>query len=341
MQRSVKIGRFGERQWNTDTARLEAQELRLQIDKGGDPAGERKGAKKAPTFDDLCERYLEDHADAKKRTADQDRALIKTYLKPAWGKKKANHIGRHDVEQLHRKISTTSLRKRKGRKPGSPIQANRMLALVHKMFALAVRWKIVETNPAEGVEKNREHRRERYLDADERKRLDGVLATYDNSDAVDAVRLALLTGARRGEILGARFDQFDLKGGVWSKPASTTKQQRPHRVPLSREVVRIVKERAKARGKAATLFDEEAFDLRDHWDAILKGAEIKNLRFHDLRHDFASRLVSRGRSLPLVGALLGHSDPRTTQRYAHLFDEPMREAVEELATRRAKKTSKA
>lgn len=342
MQRSVKIGRFGEKQWNTDTARLEAQELRLRIDRGGDPAGERKGAKKAPTFADLCNRYMKDYAEQKKRTAEQDQHLIDTYLLPAWGNKKVNHIGLHDVEQLHRKISTTSLRKRKGKKPGSPIQANRILALIHKMFALAIHWKVVTANPAEGIEKNKEQRRERYLDADERKRMGGVLAEYEDRDAVDAVRLALLTGARRGEILGAKFEEFDLKTGVWSKPASSTKQQRAHRVPLSREVVTIVKKRKKARPKAQTLFDAESFDARGHWKAILKNAEIKNLRFHDLRHDFASRVVSQpGSSLPLVGALLGHSDPRTTQRYAHLLDAPMRAAVEELSRSAKKKKSRA
>jgi integrase len=318
LQRRYTIGKWPE--WKVERARREAGELRVRIDKGEDPMRDRERAASAESFSELCDSYLTEYAEVKKRTAKQDRLLIDKYLKPAWGRRKAHHIDTGDVERLHRKVSATA-----------PYQANRLLSLISGIFKQAIRWKMVESNPAQGVEKNIEHRRERPIGVDERARLAVVLNEYRNRDAVAAIRLALLTGARRGEILGAQFEQFDLDNGIWLKPPTSTKQKRWHRVPLSQEAILIVKERRKLRKKQADLF---AFrDIKKHWEAIKVQADIRDLRFHDLRHDFASRIASSGRaSLPIIGRLLGHTSSQTTERYAHLFDAPLREAVEHLST---------
>ena len=115
----------------------------------------------------------------------------------------------------------------------STYAANRLMALLSKMFSLAIRWEMRTDNPAKGVERNPEERRYRYLTGDELRRLTEALAVHPSRAAANAVRLLLLTGARLGEVLGATWGQFDLEAGIWTKPSTHTKQKREHRVPLS------------------------------------------------------------------------------------------------------------
>jgi integrase len=115
-----------------------------------------------------------------------------------------------------------------------PTRANRAAALMSKMFSLvATRWEMRTDNPVKGLERDPEEKRNRYLAGDELRRLTDALAGHPNQAAANAVQLLLLTGARRGEVLGATWDQFDLEEGVWTKAASFTKQKKLHRVPLS------------------------------------------------------------------------------------------------------------
>lgn len=159
-----------------------------------------------------------------------------------------------------------------------------------------------------------------------------------------------MAGARFGEVAAMRWEQLDLDAGVWVKPAATTKQNKTHRVPLSPPVVTILVRRqdaAKAvqRPSKGSKLDRGAREgnpwvfpgdgrdghmttIRIFWLAICKRAEIKGARVHDLRHTFASLLVSAGESLPVVGALLGHTQAKTTSRYAHLMDDSLRAAAE-------------
>jgi len=149
-----------------------------------------------------------------------------------------------------------------------------------------------------------------------------------------------LTGCRRGEALAARWADFDLVKGVWSKPASSVKQNTPHEAPLSAPARQLLSEIRNAhaakhpkRPLGEYVFpshgaDGHRVDVKRDWRQLTKAAGITGLRVHDLRHSFASQLASGGASLPLIGALLGHSNPTTTHRYAHLFDDPQRAAVE-------------
>jgi integrase len=189
-------------------------------------------------------------------------------------------------------------------------------------------------NPAKGIARNAETKRKRYLKADELARLTAVLTKHGDKQAANIVRLLLLTGARSGEVLGARWEQFNLKTGVWVKPAATTKQKSEHEVPLSAPARQLLNElKKKAAKDAEFVFPgkggiKHRTDLKKAWPAICKAAEITGLRVHDLRHSYASFLVSAGLSLPVIGALLGHTQPSTTARYAHLADDPLRKATE-------------
>ncbi len=151
-------------------------------------------------------------------------------------------------------------------------------------------------------------------------------------EAVDIVRLLLLTGCRRGEALAARWTDLDLTAGTWIKPGSSTKQRSDHVTPLSAPARQLLAE-IRQRTNSEWVFPSDSatghrITIQKDWVAICKAAKLTGLRVHDLRHSFASQLASGGASLPLIGALLGHSNPSTTHRYAHLFDDPQRAAVE-------------
>ena len=154
----------------------------------------------------------------------------------------------------------------------------------------------------------------------------------------NVVRLALLTGARLGEILSARWEQLDLEDlekSTWTKPASTTKQKADHVVPLGVAAVTLLQSIREGADSSPWVFpaqsgDQHLNELKDEWHAIRTAAKIPQIRFHDLRHSYASILVSGGASLPMIGALLGHSSPVTTARYAHLFDDPLRQLADEV-----------
>nr|MBA3324552.1 site-specific integrase [Paracoccaceae bacterium] len=202
--------------------------------------------------------------------------------------------------------------------------------VLSRMLALAVRkgWRV--DNPARGIERNQETKRTRYLSADEIARLTAALAALPDQQAANVFRLLLLTGARKGEVLAARWDQIDVERGLWIKPGSATKQKTEHRAPLS----------APARQLLAGIPREGEFvfpgrlegthrvEVKAQWANACAAAGIAGVRVHDVRHTFASVLVSAGLSLPIIGALLGHSQPATTARYAHLMDDPLRAATE-------------
>ena len=171
------------------------------------------------------------------------------------------------------------------------------------------------------------------MSADELKRLGDALAKHKDRQAADIVRLLLLTGARSGEVRAAKWVEFDLEAGIWTKPASTTKQAKLHRIPLNPPAQELLGKLRKAAADGAEYVfpgRRSAYrtDLADAWTAVCKAADIKDARIHDLRHTYASVLASSGHSLPIIGKLLGHSQAATTQRYAHLQDDPLRKATE-------------
>jgi len=146
--------------------------------------------------------------------------------------------------------------------------------------------------------------------------------------AVNAIRLIMVTGARKGEVLLATWNQFDLERGVWTKPSHNTKQKRVEHVPLNDQAIAFLKLLPR---EGEYLFPgrmgAHLTDLKFPWATICEDARLEGVRIHDLRHTYASHLVSRGASLPMIGQLLGHTQPQTTARYAHLADNPLREAA--------------
>ena len=313
-QRRYKIGYAPD--FSVDAARDEARDLAVQVSKGHDPLAHNQAERGAPTFKDLADYYIEKHL-PKKRSAKTDEFAIEALLdKHKLGMRKVAEITFNDIDALHHKIT----------KEGYPYRANRVVALLSKMFTLAIKKGWRTDNPAKGVERNEEIPRERYLSGDELARLTKILDAWPDQRTANAIRLLLYTGARRGEVLGATWDQFDLSNTTWTKPSSHTKTKKVHTVPLSDAAFAVLSkmqdERVKSDRMSPYLFPgrsaDHRVDLKKPWPAICKQAGITGLRIHDLRHSFASVLVAGGASLPMIGKLLGHTQVSTTQRYAHL-----------------------
>ena len=333
-RRRFKIGRFPA--WNATTAREEAKELTVGIDKGKDPLEQKRQSEAEPTFADLTTRYLEEHAQVHKRASSirNDRGKIRRLL-PLWTDRQVKSITQNDIEKLKRDHQAT------------PYAANRMLALLSKMFNLAIRWHYRTDNPVKGVQKFKEHPRDINLTEQQVVGLKRSLDAYHNQNAADAIRLLLLTGAREGEALKADWEQFDLKLGVWTKPSHHTKQNKEEHIPLNDDAIALLRKMKPK--KSGPLFpgknsDDARVTLRKPWVQICKAAGLStsvekqgkkrkitryrpNFHIHDLRHTYASWLVSNGVPLYDVSKLMGHTRMQTTERYAHHADASLRRAT--------------
>ncbi|MBM3468010.1 MAG: site-specific integrase [Alphaproteobacteria bacterium] len=323
--RRKKIGVHGT--VTAEEAREIAKGLLGDVAKGSDPSQETHLRKTRPSVSDLANQYLEVHAKTNKRPKSfrEDQQMLEKIILKRWPDKKVEEITTQDVQYLHHDLRKT------------PYMANRVCALLSKMFNIAIHWKWRTDNPVNGVSKYQEQKRNRWLDEEELKRLGLSLASYPNQNVANAIWLLVLTGSRRNEVLRATWDQFDLEKGIWTKPAHTTKQKRMEYLPLSQQTIALLQEMKKA-SQSNFLFPSKIDgqpiqDIKKSWATILERASLENVRLHDLRHTHASHLVSSGLSLSIVGKLLGHTQAATNQRYAHLADAPLRQAVELFGTK--------
>jgi integrase len=356
-QRRFTIGSYPD--WSVQAARHCAKELKREVDLGRDPMDERHSERLAPTLADLWQRYQAEHLPRKAaRSQADERSIWEKIILPRLGKLKLRDIDHATIDALHRDITMIRC---------TPVRANRTVETLRKAFNLAIRWSWCEHNPASGVRRNPEEPRSRYLTKNEIAALVGALNQHSEPISANAIKLLMLTGARLGEVLGATWAMFDLENGIWTKPSAHTKQRRLHRVPLNGPALRLLTEMKEEAGRKAQtdgiVTSRHVFpgtggkpltDIKRSWaSACLKAGLTKqvpkkarngkivngkdgkpimiaqpSVRIHDLRHSFASILVSAGASLPLIGQLLGHTQVQTTQRYAHLFDDPLRKAAE-------------
>nr|WP_321249666.1 tyrosine-type recombinase/integrase [uncultured Ruegeria sp.] len=317
------LGKYGPT-LSLGTAREMARNLLAEVIRGGDPVSDGQLLRKSPTVSSLAKQYLTEHAVPKKRPGSvrNDLSMLERYILPKLGELKVIEVTHQHIQKLHNQMRDT------------PYQANRTLALASKMFQLSVRWGMRSDNPARGVEKYVEEKRDRWLSDAELQRLLLALSEHPNQTAANAIRLQLLTGARIGEVLTAKWEDIDLERRVWTKPSHHTKQKRREHLPLSSATTALLSEmQVSNRLNSSWLFpgrdpEQPYKDLKGFWRSITKSAGLENYRVHDNRHTHASHLVSSGLSLPIVGRLLGHTNPSTTQRYAHLADDPLRQAAD-------------
>ncbi|WP_411819894.1 tyrosine-type recombinase/integrase [Hyphococcus formosus] len=327
VQRWFTIGRHGV--WTPDAARSEAKRLLALVDMGSDPANERAENRGADTFAEFAERYLAEYSRTYKKPASarSDAAILKRNILPAFGKKRVKDISREDVARLHSSMKNT------------PYAANRCRALLSHMFKKSEAWGLRPdgTNPTAHVEKYKEKARDRFLSNRELNRLGRVLLFLDRfgywTYSVAAIRLLVFTGARLSEILTLRWEYVDTQARLLRLPDSKTGEKT---VALSAPALSVLATIPRIEGNPYVICGKKdgthLVNPYKHWYRIRKAALIPNVRIHDLRHSFASTGVGSGLSLPIIGSLLGHSQPQTTQRYAHLANNPRLSAAESIAS---------
>ena len=175
------------------------------------------------TVNELADRFETEHLTKRRPSTVRDyQTMLRLYVRPDLGNRKVAAVEREDIEKLHAKIAKKA-----------PYAANRVHSLLSVMFAKAIGWKMRADNPAKGIERAPEQKRSRFLTGAEIARLSEALAKHPEQASANAVRLLLLTGARRGEVLSARWEEFDLAARAWTKPSAHTKQKKDHRLPLS------------------------------------------------------------------------------------------------------------
>jgi integrase len=346
-QRRFTIGPFP--RWSADAARERAKELRIEIDRGIDPAGVKRERREAATVQDLIDRYIKDHLPTK--TVGEPRINDEKRMLEMIGQ----HLGKHakvadihdgDIREMHRSITASR----------GPVRANRVLAICSKMFSLSLSsqagentpWRNAEQgNPCKGVARNHEEARDRYFSKSELERIADALADYPGVGA-DCIRLVMLTGCRPGEAMQAKWSEFE-KPGSWVRPSAHVKQRKKHEIPLSPPAVELI-DRLRKKRKGEWVFPgdkpgEHLAAVHHVWTHVREHAQLApdeqghNARPYDLRHTFASLGVGGGLNLPIIGRLLGHTQARTTQRYAHSPDDALREATNKIGAVIDAKTS--
>jgi len=352
-QRSYKLGAYPSESTLAE-ARDKAGELRKQIRDGRDPVAERNGSSGGVTMADLWKRYLDEHARPHKKpsSVSTDERNWQNHLAPVMGTMKLDAVTRSDVVKLHTEIGRqhTHARTSKRREKRKPIMrggkgvANRVLALLSKMFNCAEAWGLrpQNSNPCKHVKKYQERTRDRFLSAVERRRLEAVLANaetrnpkqrgYVSPGAVACFRLLALTGCRLGEIAGLTWGMVDRDGRYLRLPDSKTGAKV---VTLSDAAVELLESLREPKTASMYVCPSETggplHNIQGQWRRVRELANITDVNIHALRHSFASDAIAAGVPLAIVGELLGHKSATTTRRYQHLADEKLREAANKAA----------
>lgn len=320
-QRQIRIGRVGI--VPHEEARKRALQIKADVSLGKNPKQGSEDLKEIPTLKEFAQqRYLPFVSQAKRSWA-SDEIIIRRHLLPALGNLYLDEI---TPDQIIRMM--TNMRSA-GFANGT---CNRPVIILRYMLNLASDWGIprMERNPAKKVALFEETERQRFLSLTETKTLIEAVRADDNRLAANAIELLLLTGGRRNEITHARWADVDLEKGTLLVPLS--KSGKPRTIAINAAAIDLIG-RLPSRGKSAWLFpsprtDKPCQSLYYPWERIRKRAGLHDLRLHDLRHSYASNLVNGGVSLYVVQQLLGHSNPRTTQRYSHLERDTLSQASE-------------
>lgn len=347
--RRLVIGRVGT--LTPDEARVIAGDKLKDVAKGGDPSAERHRARReALTITELADLYLAEGAAAKpnKKASSwtTDRSNIERHIKPLLGRKLAASLTHDDVVKFQRDVAAGKSKadiktKKRGRAivNGGPGTAARSLAVLAAMLEWAAHpdRKLIPANPAKGVKLLKGGKGERFLSETELAKLADALAAMEGEDrlsptATTAIRLLLLSGCRKSEILSLRWQWVDVERGVLRLPDSKTGAKV---VPLAAAAVKLLAELPRLSDyvlPAATGAGHYT-GLQKDWERVRARAGLTGVRVHDLRHSFASFAVADGNSLYLIGKVLGHKQARTTEIYAHLADDPIRAVADRTAAR--------
>lgn len=326
--RKVRIGNFRSARGQAisiEQARKEAVRLAGQIAEGRNPADDRRSARAAMTFDQLFKLYLEQHAKVRKRSWREDQRQYEKHLK-RWAGRRLDAISKADVQRLHASVGKSA-----------PTSANRLVALTGTLYAVAADHGYQGDNPARGIKRFPEQTRDRFLGGDELPRFLAAVDEDVSDTARDWIRVALFTGARRGNVCSMRWDEADFQRKLWTIPGEKAKNGEPIDLPLVPAVMQIIRQR-KADPKRHR---EYVFQSRITIGAtpyfsdpipavkrVCKAAKIRSFRPHDIRRTLASWMTAQGVPYPVVMKALGHKAPGVTAIYTRVDLASVREAFE-------------
>ena len=319
----VTLGEHGAPNFSVADARKKAAEVIARIKTGQPPVPPEPAPD--PTVADLAERYQREHVAmrCKPLTVSHYRLMLRKHIVPAFGERLVADVEYKDILAFHNSLHHM------------PTVANRAADILVKMFNLsdAWGWRPSGTNPARGVPRFRVEKHERFLTREELFRLGQALRAAParrlaSTHAAAAIRLLVLTGCRRNEILCLRWDDLNFDTGQMRLPDTKTGTRM---APLTPAVARVLNGLSRTPGNPWVFPGRKKgtrrVNLNDSWDRVRKHAQLDDVRLHDLRHTFASRALALGEGLPMIGDLLGHRMVTTTARYAHLARDSVREAT--------------
>lgn len=319
--RQVRIGRAGE--IDVTDARAEAHRFRRMVKEGDDPAAERGRSLVAPTFAEFVATKYLPYVKTRKRSWQTDDSVMRNHLLPRFGALRMDRIDQTDVIRMQSEGAIA------GYSPGT---LNRWLVLMKFAFNCAIRWGVLPSgkNPAKGVPSFQDEAdRGRYLTEDEVRRLLQELESNRNTQVCRILKLLLLTGARKREILDARWEHVDMERRILTVPMS--KSGKTRHILLSDAAIELLKGLPRRHDIPWVFYNPKTLKppvtIFFAWDSIRRRVGLVDVRIHDLRHSFASFLVNRGRPLYEVQRLLGHANAKTTMRYAHLSPKALIDAA--------------
>lgn len=305
------------------SARRRAAELRGQIAMGQDPMAERDHLRSIPTFRAFIEERYVPYIQGYRRAWMSDIGYLHNHLLPRFGPRTLDQITKGDVIELHHGLKAAGY---------APATANRIMMMLRHIFNRAIEWEVpgVTVNPTKHVRLFEENNLvERFLTPDEVRRLLASLNAVGRPELRSIVQMLLLSGARKREVLDATWDQFDLATRRWRIPIS--KSGKARHVPMSEMLVAVVAALPRIDGCPYLVPDPRTLrpfkNIHYDWARVRAHAGLADVRMHDLRHSFASFLVNSGRSIYEVQKILGHSQLRTTERYAHLSNRTLLDAA--------------
>lgn len=340
--RRVTIGAVGKIE--ADKAREEARTIILQAELGQDRAAEKARARAEMTLDKVCDLYLKEGCETKKAsTIATDRGRIERHIKPLLGKKRIGEISRADVEKFMRdvangKTAVDEMTKPRGRAivEGGKGTATRTVGLLGGIMSFAVSRQLRPDNPVRGVKRYTDRKGETFLSAADLANIGAALILAEqagaNPSAIAIIRLLAFTGARKSEIVRLMWTEVDIERGYLRLGDSKTGAKI---IPIGAPACEVLTTLRVIEGSLyvfpAASGNGHFQGLEKVWRNVRIAAGFPSLRLHDLRHSFASVGLARGDALPVIGAILGHADVKTTSRYAHLADDPVKTAANEIS----------
>ena len=322
----IKLGGYPET--TPEAARKLAEKSNGEVAQGKDLAAERRTRRlpnsNDPTLGKLLTHTLEQHWKPNCRTWKEQGRLFEKYTPASWNSRRLSTISKVDVLERHRAI---------GKENGCYV-ANRWRGVIHRLFAVAAEdFDFVGGNPVRSVKPFTEKERERFVTPEELPRLFDAIDACEDVRIADFLRIALLTGARKGSIVRMKFTDVDLARAVWIIPAIDSKSKVPVHIPLVPEAIEILRARLAAAGDREFVFPGR-YGKGHLWEptkliaAVFEAAGLKNIRLHDLRRTFGSWQAIGGSSELLIGKSLGHRSTASTAVYARLTLDPVRKSVE-------------